>query len=154
VNHGGYLRDTTGNRRFWVVRCDGPLDTDGLGEARDALWAEAAHLHASGEPWHLSTEDEARLGDEHEDRLEVDPWEDAIAAFVAASAAKGDGQGGFTMNDVLASALGLSAHASNPRVTVRASRILERQGFQRRRRSALPRAYVYVRCDAGARGLS
>ena len=42
------------------------------------------------------------------------------------------------MNDLLDSALGLSAHARNPRVTFRASRILERMGFERRRRAASP----------------
>jgi len=144
VNHGGYLRDTTGNRRYWVVRADGPLDTDGLGAARDALWAEAVALHAAGEAWHLSPDEEALLGDEHEARLEVDPWEDAIATYVA----KRDGQEGFTMNDLLESALGLSAHARNPRVTFRASRILERMGFERRRRAALPRTYAYFRARA------
>jgi putative DNA primase/helicase len=150
VNHGGYLRDTTGNRRFWVVRAEGPLDTDGLGAARDALWAEAAHLHAAGEAWHLSPDEEALLGDEQEDRLEADPWEDAIGAFLA----RLEGRDGFTMNDVLESALGLPAHARNPRVTLRASRILERMGFERRRRAALPRTYAYFRARAEGGALS
>jgi predicted P-loop ATPase len=75
VNHGGYPRDRTGNRRFWVARCEDTLDLGGLRAARGALWAEALHLYESGEPWHLSPEDEARMGDEHEGRLEIDPWE-------------------------------------------------------------------------------
>ena len=28
VNHGSYLSDTTGNRRYWVVRCEGRLDVE------------------------------------------------------------------------------------------------------------------------------
>ena len=49
VNHGAYLRDTTGHRRYSIVRCEGPLDVDGLAAARDPLWAEALHPYRSGE---------------------------------------------------------------------------------------------------------
>ena len=44
-----YLRDTTGNRRFWPVRV-GKIDLAQVKEDRDQLWAEACELEASGEP--------------------------------------------------------------------------------------------------------
>jgi putative DNA primase/helicase len=82
VNHSGYLRDTTGNRRFWIVRCEGPIDTEGLRAARDAIWAEVVHRFAQGEPWHLPERLEDRMRGEQESRLEEDPWEATLAAWV------------------------------------------------------------------------
>jgi predicted P-loop ATPase len=146
VNHGGYLRDRTGNRRFWVVRCEGPLNTHGLGAARDLLWAEALHLYERGDPWHLEPEHEAAMGEEHEGRLEVDPWEELIATWIAARR-----EASFTMTELLESALDLRTHGKNPRVTTRASQILEGLGFERRKRGARPRTYYYAPAGARAR---
>jgi putative DNA primase/helicase len=140
VNHGGYLRDRTGNRRFWVVRCEDTLNVDGLGAARDALWAEAVHLYRSGEPWHLSLEHETLMHGEHEGRLECDPWDETLEAWTSAR-----GEHPFTMNELLESALGLRSSGKNPRVTARVSQLLSALGFERRKRSALPRTYYYAR---------
>ena len=128
VNHGGYLRDRTGNRRFWVVRCEGVLDLQGLLAARDALWAEARARYEAGEEWHLDRADEATMREEHAARLDDDPWEETVAAWTAAREGRT-----FGMNDVLELALGLSAQGKNPTVTSRVSRILEGLGFERKR---------------------
>lgn len=45
TNDSKYLRDPTGNRSYWVVRCSGaPIDFAGIMRERDQLWAEAVHL--------------------------------------------------------------------------------------------------------------
>ena len=144
VNHGAYLRDTTGHRRYWIVRCEGPLDVDGLAEARDQLWAEALHAYLSGETWHLGPTDERSMSDEADARLEADPWEELLAAWTAARTT-GKNESPFTMGDVLRDALGLRTSSKNSQVTTRVSRLLARLGYERRRRAALPRAYQYVR---------
>lgn len=81
VNHTDYLRDETGNRRFWPVRCENrKINIAALEEARDQLWAEAALAYKNREIWWLEDERAARL--EQEDRMQIDAWEPAIANFL------------------------------------------------------------------------
>lgn len=80
VNHGTYLRDETGGRRFWPVECKAPaIDVDSLAEVRDQLWAEANALYFDGKPWWLdSVELNREASREQEERYEGDPWDELI----------------------------------------------------------------------------
>ena len=52
----GYLRDITGNRRFWIVKCrqeEGVKKFSFTPEERDQIWAEAIHIWKSGEKLYL-----------------------------------------------------------------------------------------------------
>lgn len=81
VNHTDYLRDETGNRRFWPVRCaDSRIEIDKLAADRDQLWAEAVVAYRAREKWWLDEEKIARV--EQEDRMQVDVWEEPIAKFL------------------------------------------------------------------------
>lgn len=55
----GYLRDITGNRRFWVVKCHQAEQVKRwhftLPE-RDQIWAEAKHIWESGEKLYLESD--------------------------------------------------------------------------------------------------
>ncbi len=44
TNDQSYLRDATGNRRYWPIECT-LIDVLGLMEARDAIWQDAAMLY-------------------------------------------------------------------------------------------------------------
>jgi predicted P-loop ATPase/DNA primase len=80
VNHGTYLRDETGGRRFWPVKCEAPvIDVDALAEVRDQLWAEATYLYFDGKPWWLDSVSLNReAAEEQADRYEGDPWDELI----------------------------------------------------------------------------
>jgi len=65
VNEKHYLRDSTGNRRFWTVAVR-KADVEGLERARVQIWAEAANYEAKGESiglpeslWKAATEAQA-----------------------------------------------------------------------------------------------
>lgn len=83
VNHTEYLRDDSGNRRFWPVRChDDRLDVEGLASTRDQLWAEALAAYRAKEPWWLpgALEDLAAVA--QDDRASVDVWEDTVSEYL------------------------------------------------------------------------
>lgn len=78
TNDDRYLRDPTGNRRFWPVRT-GVINLQAVRRDRDQLWAEAAHLEAKGLPITLPKDlwDAAR--ETQEARMEDEPWVDALS---------------------------------------------------------------------------
>lgn len=77
TNESHYLKDTTGNRRFWPVKV-GQIDLQAVECDRDQLWAEAASREADGEHITLEPALYAAAAEAQEERLEADPWEDAL----------------------------------------------------------------------------
>src|SRR5262245_9354165 len=78
-----YLKDETGGRRFWPIRC-GKIKPSAIVRDRDQLWAEAVALYNAEEPWWLTDEAllvEAREQQEH--RYQEDPWQGFIANYCA-----------------------------------------------------------------------
>jgi len=50
TNAQNYLVDSTGNRRFWPVKC-GVIDRDWIKRNREQLFAEAMHAYSHGTTW-------------------------------------------------------------------------------------------------------
>ena len=77
TNSDTYLRDHTGNRRFWPVRC-GKVDLEALKRDRDQLWAEALSAYQGDEQWWLEGEEAVLAREEQAERFEHDMWQDTV----------------------------------------------------------------------------
>lgn len=77
TNDDTYLKDQTGNRRFWPVQT-GTIDLEGLRRDRDQFWAEAAHLETHGHPISLPEHLWDAANALQAARLPVDPWLDHL----------------------------------------------------------------------------
>lgn len=81
-NVNGYLRDASGNRRFWPVQCNGRYKLGTIaGALRDQIWAEAVDAEPT-EELYLSGELEAVAEDKQTAAMEEDPREPIIAAYL------------------------------------------------------------------------
>lgn len=85
VNYDAYLKDGSGNRRYWPVVTD-QIRIELLEHDKDQLWAEALHLYNLGFAWYPTTnENHDMCAAEQDQRLQLDedPWEPAVVAIVA-----------------------------------------------------------------------
>lgn len=81
TNAATYLKDHTGNRRFWPIKC-GQIQTEGLARDRVQLWGEAAHAFDKGEAWHLASDVERIAREAQEQRRYVPELEVQTLAYL------------------------------------------------------------------------
>lgn len=82
----GYLRDSTGNRRFWPIECtkQSPELPPAL---RDKLWSEAKRRFESGERWWLEDQELINAAEqEQQRRVILDAWHERIEDYVEGKA--------------------------------------------------------------------
>lgn len=81
TNRTDYLRDETGNRRFWPIKIE-KADILAIDRDRDRIWAAAMTLYLAGEQWWL-TEEEAQLAKQQQmQRTVVDPLFEEVATWL------------------------------------------------------------------------
>ena len=84
TNRTDYLRDETGNRRFWPIKLE-TVDIKAIERDRDKIWAAAKALYGAGEQWWL-TDAEALLAEaQQERRTAVDPLYDEVAEWLSST---------------------------------------------------------------------
>lgn len=131
---GGYLKDDTGNRRYWPVRLgqSGPIRLDDIKRDRDQLWGEAVKFYTAGCPWHPVGDEVALCRREQETRLVRDAIQERIITWARDT----------TLTKV--TVLELYAHLEMPpaRVTrseqTRVANAMEMVGWTMRREAAAP----------------
>jgi predicted P-loop ATPase len=83
TNSDDFLQDRTGNRRFWVIEVQKPVDIKWLEENRDKIWAAAYHLYRQREIWWLTQEEEGQSRDINQGFMDALPFEDEILELVS-----------------------------------------------------------------------
>lgn len=153
TNEHGYLRDPSGGRRFWPVRC-GRADLEALARDREQLWAEAVARYRAGEPWHLDAPNLVfAAGLEQQDRFEHDDWEDIISGWLSTARRAG----GFSTTDVLIDALGFQPSRIQKADSKRVGHVLRRLGYtprQFRREGKRCRLYFPVESTGEAEAVT
>lgn len=82
-NLNGYLRDATGNRRFWPIRVTSKLDRDLLApDYIEQIWAEAKKAYEAGEKLYLDGEAAIQAEERQREAMETDPREGKIREYL------------------------------------------------------------------------
>lgn len=79
TNDDAFLKDTTGNRRFWPIAV-GTIDLTAIEQQRDQLFAEAVAMYLGGANWHEVPTVEAVA--QQATYSEVHPWEEIIESWL------------------------------------------------------------------------
>lgn len=150
TNAGEYLKDTTGNRRFWPVNV-GECDTEGLTDVRDQLFAEAKVALDFGEKLYLDdmAVAAAAMG-EQAHRTMVDIWVERLEVFLRSTAESVVNRALFTLAELFDH--GPLADTRPDRIAqMRASEALRALGYIKKKMRGpdkIPRWY-YFREDQG-----
>lgn len=138
TNQDSYLKDPTGNRRYWPIGCH-RLDAAELERDRDQLWAEALALFTAGQRWWPGDDEGGVFRDEQEQRFQADAWEDVLREFLVNSTTEA-----FTVAELAKDALKMDPGHLKPPEEQRIGRVMSRLGWVKARRRVL-RGGVYVR---------
>lgn len=129
VNDDEYLKDSTGNRRFWPIRVGASIDIEGLASEREQLWAEAVHRYRQGEPWWLTDSGtEKQANREQRERVEIDPWEPLILDWMARQNDE------FSTTEILLRCIEKHRKDVGRADQMRVSKILKQNGFVRQQK--------------------
>ncbi|HVL69271.1 MAG TPA: VapE domain-containing protein [Vicinamibacterales bacterium] len=125
-----YLKDSTGNRRFWPVRVV-RFDLPALRRDRDQLWAEAVVRERRDESIRLPEELWAAAAREQEKRQIVDPWEERLIERTNVE----DPEVNAVESDLIWEVLdSLHVNQRNPQHAQRVSKTMQRLGFVAKKR--------------------
>jgi len=134
TNSDAWLKDETGGRRFWPVRCH-IVDLEKLRRDRDQLWAEALALYRSGASSWLDDEEIVKDAiEEQRGRYMQDVWHAKVIehAEVAAGALLSGAKAGTVSIAEILHRLGIEVSKQDQAQANRVSRCLRAEGWERR----------------------
>ena len=127
TNSEEYLRDSTGNRRIWPVKClsVGSVDLTWLTDNREQLWAEAAQMETQGASSWL---DDDRVRDlavqAQSERMIEDAWSAKVLTYVK-------GKESVTVSDIMDHGLFIQTKDHGKREQMRVAAILRTNGWRK-----------------------
>ncbi|AZE46983.1 DNA primase, phage associated [Pseudomonas chlororaphis] len=137
TNQDEYLKDATGNRRYWPVACT-KVELELLRQIRDQLWAEAMFCYLSGDIWWVNRDESPLFAEAQEERFVVDEWEGPILTWLEESQIGETATG----TDILSGALKLDfGHWGKPE-QMRVGAIMHRLGWRKVRLPALAKSGI------------
>ena len=119
---GPYLKDITGNRRYWPVSCRDKICLDEIKHIVPQLHAEAAHLYNNGLALHLDEHEYNLANIEQDLRVVEDMWIDDIEAIV--------GKRDMISTRELRESIGIDKDKSTPMTYNRIKSTMARLGFE------------------------
>lgn len=125
TNQSEYLRDATGNRRYWPVKCS-RMEAELLERDRDQLWAEAFAAYNQGEKWWPSEIHKSLFDDQQEQRFDADVWEEIIDRWLCSIT-----RDRVLISEVMGEALGMEPSQMKPPEQKRVGQIMAHLGWVR-----------------------
>lgn len=130
TNAAEYLKDWTGNTRFWPIAIGQRVDLDGLAAMRDQLWAETVHLYRQGERGYPTAQQERTIFKAEQDkRVIVHPWHEMVSEYMHGVTRA------VTVREVMKEALKMDMSRLNPQgsESQRVGQILHGLGYHKER---------------------
>ena len=138
TNSDTWIKDETGGRRFWPVKC-AAINLADLARDRDQLWAEALLRYRQGVHWWLEDEELIKEAiEEQRGRYAADVWQEKVSTFAEEEADRhlsggkkdSNGQGGVAISEIL-QRLGLEPAKQDQTAANRVARCLKAAGWER-----------------------
>ncbi len=134
TNSDAWMKDETGGRRFWPVRCH-RIDLEGLKRDRNQLWAEALIRCRSGASWWLDDQEIIKDAiEEQRGRYMEDVWHAKViehAEAIAGNQGSGLKAGTVSIPEIL-HLLGVGLAKQDQTAANRVSRCLRSEQWERR----------------------
>lgn len=125
TNQDHYLKDATGNRRYWPVGCQF-VDAESLRKDRDQLWAEAYQMYCRGDLWWPADEHKHLFEEQQDQRFDEDVWQELIERYLRTTV-----KDRVMISDIMADALNMQAAQMKPPEQKRVGQIMARLKWRR-----------------------
>lgn len=148
TNEHQYLKDSTGNRRFWPVPC-GKVDVQAIAADRDQIWAEAVRRYVANEEWWITDAGMLERAEAIQgDRAEGDAWAEPIDRWL--DEPENRSVEFFTTGQILSGAIRMPLDRQNRADEMRVANHLSKRGWDRAKRrlaKGSPPAWCWKRPD-------